>query len=316
MNDIGFCTNAKCPRAERREPVELYPGPGQYCPDCGQLLRSSATPQAPAQALREGSRKPPFAMAALIASLAIIVAGAIAVPRAAALGVRVCDSSMTARIVHDIVLTYTSQHNVWPYHYTVTRPGDDACDVRFAVAQSGSDDSVIARDGVVAIVNPQNTIARLDLAQLRGVLAGQIVDWSQLGGPRGPIVPVVPEDGSDEAAAVTAKLMFGRPFGPRDVRVPAGAEITRLISSPRGIRAIGIVPFSVATPAKVLALGHAPAPSPLSIANDRYPLAVRLLAESDFRSPRAPASALLAFSYSADANALLARTALVTRNGP
>jgi hypothetical protein len=255
--------------------------------------------------------------AAAIATVAIIIViGLIAVPRVPALGVRVCDSSMTDRLVNDVVQTYSRQHSVWPYHYTVTSPGDDACDVRFAVALKGSDDAVIARDAVVAVVNPENPVARLDLDQLRGILTGQITDWSQLGGPRGAIVAVAPADGSDEAAVVAAKVMQGQPYGAHVVRMPAGAEITRLISSPSGGRAIGIVPFSLAAPAKVLALGRAPPPSPLSIANDRYPLAVRLLAESDFRSPRAQASALLALAHSADANELLGRTALITKSGP
>jgi hypothetical protein len=312
MTETGFCTNAKCPRAQSREPIERYPGPGQFCPACGELLKASAAPEPRSAPVRrnKGGR---LIAGAIAAAAAIVIAGAIAVPHLSALGVRVCDSSMTDRIVNEIV--QAQRQNIWPYHYAVTLPGDEACDVRFGVALSGSDDAVIARDAVVAVVNPQNPIAHLDVDQLRRILTGEIADWSQLGGPRGPIVAVVPADGSDEAAIIAEKVMLGHPYGPHDIRMPAGMQITRLISSPSGSRAIGIVPFSLAAPAKVLALGRAPPPSPISIENERYPLAVRVLAQSDFRSPRDPASALLTLAHSADANGLVRRTALITKSG-
>jgi hypothetical protein len=313
MTETGFCTNAKCPRAERREPIERYPGPGQFCPDCGELLTASAARVPPSAPLRRHSGGLIAATVAAAAAI-VIAAGFIALPHVSALGVRVCESSMTDRIVNEIV--QAQPHNIWPYHYAVTLPGNEACDVRFRVALSGSDDAVIARDAVVAVVNPQNPVAHLDIDQLRRILTGEISDWSQLGGPRGPIVAVVPADGSDEAAVVAEKVMLGHPYGPHDVRMPAGAQITRLISSPSGSRAIGIVPFSLAAPAKVLALGRAPPASPISIENERYPLAVRVLAQSDFRSPRDPAAALLTLAHSADANGLVRRTALITKNGP
>jgi PBP superfamily domain len=313
MTETGFCTNAKCPRAERREPIERYPGPGEFCPDCGELLTVAAAPKPPAPPVRRHKEGQLIAGVFAAAAAIVIAAGAIAVPRVSALGVRVCDSSMTDRIVNEIV--GAQRQNIWPYHYAVTLPGNEACDVRFGVALSGSDDAVIARDAVVAVVNPQNPVAHLDTDQLRRILTGEIADWSQLGGPRGPIVAVVPVDGSDEAAIVAGKVMLGHPYGPHDIRMAAGAEITRLVSSPSGIRAIGIVPFSLAAPAKVLALGRAPPPSPISIENERYPLAVRVLAQSDFRSPSDPASALLTLARSADANGLVRRTALITKNG-
>jgi hypothetical protein len=71
----------------------------------------------------------------------------------------------------------------------------------------------------------------------------------------------------------------------------------------------------MAAPAKVVALGGGPPPSPLSIGNERYPLSVRIVADSDFRHPRGPASALIAFTRSPDANDILVRTTLVSKNG-
>lgn len=36
----GVCRNAACAKSLTAEPIERYPGPGQFCPDCGELLQS------------------------------------------------------------------------------------------------------------------------------------------------------------------------------------------------------------------------------------------------------------------------------------
>jgi hypothetical protein len=306
VNDTGRCTNQRCSGAARREPIERYPGPGQYCPDCGELLE--AQPPAPSR----GRRTIVLACAgAVVLAVAVaIVSNTQLVP---ALAVRVCTSTMSNRVAREIVRDYAGRHRIWPFHYTLTAPGNLACDVRFYAAPAGSEGSMVASDAVVAVVNPQNGIARLALPQLRDVLAGRIVDWSQLGGPRGTIVAAVPPDGSDEAQAVASRVMLGQPFGPQVIRNLETDQIARSVSSPSGARWIGIVPFSAALPAKVIALGSAPPPSPISIADGRYPIAVRILAESDFRFPGAPAAGLIAFARSSDANGIIVRDALVSK---
>jgi hypothetical protein len=87
--------------------------------------------------------------------------------------------------------------------------------------------------------------------------------------------------------------------------------MVRSIASPAGSRALGIAPYSVAWPAKVLTFDNAAPPSPGSIGDERYPLAVRILADSDFRHPVSRAANLLAFARSADAKDLVTRTALI-----
>ena len=34
----GICRNVACENARSATPVELYPGPGEYCPQCGERL--------------------------------------------------------------------------------------------------------------------------------------------------------------------------------------------------------------------------------------------------------------------------------------
>lgn len=317
MIDTGVCMNLKCPRGASGEPIERYPGPGQYCPDCGEALQAAAgaAPPVPAKPERRGR-------SALIAAGAVAVIALIAGAIVVSIGIspsyliRVCSTSATDRAVRVIMRAYTARNAAWPFRFAVTRPGDQACDVRFHVAFGAPEPSVIASDGIVAVVNPQNPVGRLGIPQLHDILTGKIVDWSQVGGSRGPISVIVPADGSDEANVLAGKIVSGQGLGSHVKRESDAGNIARMVSSPSGVRSIGIVPFSAASPAKVLALGNAPPPSLLSIGNGQYPLSVRIIAESDFRYPRGPASKLLAFAHSAEASDLLARATLVGKNGP
>jgi PBP superfamily domain len=315
--DTGVCTNLKCPRGASGEPIERYPGPGQYCPDCGEMLQPSPYSAPVRSAKPARGRRVALIAVAAFAVLALVGAGIVfSISIAPSYAVRVCSTSATDRAVNAILREYTRHNSVWPFRYAVTRPGDLACDVRFRIAFSGPEDSVIASDGIVAVVNPQNPTGRLGIAQLNDILTGRIVDWSEVGKLRGPVLVLAPADGSDEANVLAGKIVGGRSLGSHVVRDADSSHIVRMVSSPSGLRSIGIVPFSVASPAKVLALGDAPPPSPLSIGDGRYPLSVRIIAESDFRYPRSPASKLLAYVRSADAGNLLARATLVSKNGP
>jgi hypothetical protein len=232
-----------------------------------------------------------------------------------ALNVRVCTSTMTDRVANQLLNAYSAHHQIWPYHFTVTQAGNAACDVRFLAGPAGTSPTLFARDGVVVVVNPQNAIARLEIEQVRGVFSGRIVDWSQLGGRSGPIFAAVPDAGSDEAQELAARLMGGQALGPHVIRSYTAQQIARWVSSPSGTGSIGVLPFSVALPAKVLALGSSAPPSSLSIGDGRYPMAMGMLAESDFRFPSRLAAALLAFANSHDAGEPISRSALVTKNG-
>ena len=319
--DKGLCINERCSGAARVDPVERYSGPGQYCPDCGELLAGVADNIAPPPRLHDvpvrqsRSRRPIVVIAGtLVVLIALAWSALIGTRFISALGVRVCTSTMTDGVAKELVRIY-SAHGTWPFHYDVTRPGNLACDVRFSVASNGNDKSLLARDGVVAVVNPQNTIAQLDISQLRDILAGRIVNWSQVGAKPGVIDVAVPDDSSDEAHFIASRVMRGAAIGPHIVRSLRASQIAGLVSSPSGRGWIGVVPFSAALPAKVLALGKSP-PSTLSIADGRYSMSARIMAESDFRHPSPPTAGLIAFAHSAAAEDVFARAGETAKNAP
>jgi hypothetical protein len=245
----------------------------------------------------------------LVASLVSVGACGFGYWAWAATGVRVCSTSMSGGAARDILSAYGKSHR-FPYHYTLAQAGALPCDVRFYVATNADSGTLIARDGVVAIVNPSANIHELSASQLRDIFAGRIANWSKIGATPAPIVAELPPDGSDEARV--AQALFNDAIAP-SVRRSSASDIVKFIASPSGKNAIGFVPFSSAHDAKVVAIAGAPPPSASSIAHDRYPLSIKLIADSDFRHPNAGASGLLAFARSHDAHLVLARADLITK---
>lgn len=60
---------------------------------------------------------------------------------------------------------------------------------------SGLKATVLAKDGIVVVVNPENPVKDLDMATIHKIYTGEITNWSSLGGS-GEIVPIGREAGS------------------------------------------------------------------------------------------------------------------------
>lgn len=68
---------------------------------------------------------------------------------------------------------------------------------------------VIGYDAVAVIVNSQNPVDDLTSEQLRGIFAGEILVWSELGGQEADIQVVSREDGSGTREAFESRVMQG-----------------------------------------------------------------------------------------------------------
>jgi phosphate transport system substrate-binding protein len=73
----------------------------------------------------------------------------------------------------------------------------------------------IARDAVAIVVHPDNTIEDLTLTAVKDIYAGEITNWSEIGGPNATIEVVSREEGSGTRDCFESKVMS-----------PYGAEIT------------------------------------------------------------------------------------------
>jgi hypothetical protein len=123
----------------------------------------------------------------------------------------------------------------------------------------------------------------------------------------------MPAGASDEADTLSRTLLARSGIGPGVRRVASSADVVRTVVSPGGRGAIGLVAFSAAVPAKVLALAPQPPPSSLSIGDRRYALSVALTVES--ASHAAGAAGLAAYAKSDDAQALVLRDGFVPKQG-
>ncbi|MEX0366919.1 MAG: substrate-binding domain-containing protein [Ruegeria sp.] len=97
---------------------------------------------------------------------------------------------------------------------------------------------VLALDAMVPVVAPDNPVQRISTADLARVFAGEITNWSDLGGPDAPIALHLPTAGSGLAQAVEDRLL-----GP--AKVPLAEAISRHTRSSQLARAVAADPFAI-----------------------------------------------------------------------
>jgi len=345
------CLNVpSCAKAVAGETVEWYPGAGEYCPECGEALTPLDLMAAPPPAADAPARvrtlpttipnsppsvadiqrslrahsKPRFmtplrwfwiVAGALIAGSALVYAERVsAINRTPTDVISVCPIPSAQQLIVDLVRGYAAKSATPASRFVLTNTS--SCDVRFSTAAE-TPDAVIASDGIVAIVNPLNAISRVSEKQLREIFAGSIRDWSQLGGPRGAIVPILPDAASDEAKVLASSLFFGVAID-RGVRQSgSSADVTRAVTgADRASRgAIGLVAFSQAVPAKVIPLAYLPPPSVLSIATRHYPYLLTIAVESASGHSAPAATGLIDYARSSDGAAIVVKNGLVPHFG-
>lgn len=99
----------------------------------------------------------------------------------------------------------------------------------------------VARDGIALVVHPQNPVRDLTLRQLRALYAGEVRDWSSLGGRKASITAITREEGSGTRAAFGALVMASQPISSAAlVQDSAGAVRQMVAGDPAGIGYISI----------------------------------------------------------------------------
>jgi phosphate transport system substrate-binding protein len=125
-----------------------------------------------------------------------------------------------------------------------------------------------ARDAVVLITHHSNFLPGLTLPQLRTIFQGQILNWSDLGGPAIDIIPVSREEGAGIRLDFDAMVMGKQSIAPTAVLMPNDAAVADYVATTPG--AIGYVSTGGINPAvNVLAVEGVP-PSINSVEDGRY----------------------------------------------
>lgn len=185
--------------------------------------------------------------------------------------------------------------------------------------RSFDQESVIALDGLVFAVHPENPVRALGGAEAARVLAGEVTNWSELGGPDAPITVYARAAGTGTREALDALVME-----------PAGRRVTatgmRILSDDAAVAAavledetgLGFTSFSRLGAARALdvegACGLRSAPTAHAIRTEEYPLTQLLYAYRTNGKMPASGEAMLEFVGTAEGQATIAEAGFVNHD--
>lgn len=133
---------------------------------------------------------------------------------------------------------------------------------------------VIALDGLAIIVRPSNALAQIKLRELRRVFAGEINDWSQLGGRPGRIALHARDDRSGTYDTFRSLVLGSAPLSRQAQRYESTEALAAAVA--RDPNAIGFVGLAGVRALAVADGAQARAPSAREVAVENYALARRL----------------------------------------
>lgn len=170
----------------------------------------------------------------------------------------------------------------------------------------------VARDSIAIVINADNPVQFLTLAQLKDVFSGAVKDWKQVGGKSQPIVVFSREDKSGTFNFFKEHLLQNLPHAKSAQTVLSGEDVIAAVAKDKGgIGYIGMGAAAQAHPSiKVLALkleadSEPVKPTELSTIND-YPLSRPLILFMD-EEPKPTVKKFVDYCISADAQKLVSK---------
>lgn len=93
----------------------------------------------------------------------------------------------------------------------------------------------VAIDAIVVVANPSLSLQGLTIEQLRQIYLGEITDWSEVGGPRLPIIAYSKQSTySATAEFMQENILKEKPFGPQIKYINNTTEALRKVSNTAG----------------------------------------------------------------------------------
>lgn len=192
---------------------------------------------------------------------------------------------------------------------TSARAGEAEADLflqaGLADPRNANDESIAALDGLLVVVHPSNPIRAISLDEVARIFAGQVSNWSELGGLSRPITVYAPEAGSATAAAFAEMVMAptGLEVAGGATRLASNADLSDAAASDAG--GIAVTPFAYRRAAKVLPIrqecGILSFPTRFAVKTEEYPLSRRLYLYKSGDDLPAHARRLIDFARTAEA---------------
>lgn len=169
---------------------------------------------------------------------------------------------------------------------------------------------VLALDGLAVIVNPNNPVRQLTLDVIAGIFAGEITDWSLIGGPAAPIVMHARDDKSGTYDTFNSLVLkpLSKKISPSATRHESSENLSEAVASdPNAIGFIGLPYINKNTALSIAsACGVQSGPSKYTIKTEEYPLARRLFLYTLGVPTEPVARDLLTFALSDEAQSTVA----------
>ncbi|MGH1482029.1 MAG: phosphate ABC transporter substrate-binding/OmpA family protein [Geminicoccales bacterium] len=143
-----------------------------------------------------------------------------------------------------------------------------------------SQESIVAQDGIVALVSGENAVKRLSVVELMEIFAGNVTNWAQLGGSDLPINVYLPDD--DGTLAETFELTLLEPeflsVTAAAERLPSLEDIDNAIANdPGGIGITSLSTFKNSKPVELIASCGVPIRSSrFAVKAEDYPFSRRI----------------------------------------
>ncbi len=141
---------------------------------------------------------------------------------------------------------------------------------------SGSE-HIIAMDGLAVILNPNNPIDSLTVAQIADIFTCQITDWSQLGGEPGVITLYARDNNSGTFDTFKSLVLNKQPVCQEAKRYEDSELLSAKVAEDKnGIGFIGLAYIGDAKPLGIQECSIVYQPTSFSVKSEEYPLARRL----------------------------------------
>jgi phosphate transport system substrate-binding protein len=101
--------------------------------------------------------------------------------------------------------------------------------------------NVVALDGLAIIVHPSNRVKGLTREQVRDIYTGKVTNWSQVGGPKAPIVVIQRESNSGTQDSFKELIMGEEKVSEKaETQASNGAIKSRVASTPNAVGFVGL----------------------------------------------------------------------------
>ena len=176
---------------------------------------------------------------------------------------------------------------------------------------------VIAIDGLAVLVHPDNPVNAMSIDTLGRIFAGQIRNWSELGGPDRPIRLYARDDRSGTWDTFKS-LVLGKSYRLDESakRYESNDQLSDDVSRDPG--GIGFSGLASVRNSKLLAIseGNAPAlkPNQLTVASEDYPLSRRLFMYTMGEKTPVFAKGLINYALDEEGQNLVAESGFISQN--